>query len=297
MILAALVLVEPMLVVEVKGYLLSIPLPGGGLFLTLVFLIALVLLLLTVSNITSLINEANRIYELEKLALMGKFSPWVAHQIRNPLTSIKGYAQLLKQSSRSGKLEADSVEMAADVILKESRSIESLVKRLMLLRNTERTHRSVVDLDEVVQDLVEAYKGICRIRGIRLETVGVFKHVWADGEMIREAFRNICSNAVQSMPHGGRLTIRGIEEMGTVHLRFSDTGCGIPTSDLPRVFEPDFTTKSDGTGLGLPIARQIILAHGGDISISSVNRGSNRGTTVTVKLPALSREAGNSSEG
>lgn len=113
-------------------------------------------------------------------------------------------------------------------------------------------------------------------------------HIWADGQQLQQVFRNLIVNAYQAMPEGGTLYITTAREGKYVEVSFRDTGVGIPPAYLERLFEPLFTTKERGTGLGLVISRGIVERHQGTIEVESLV---GQGTTFTVRLPIMMSDA------
>jgi len=226
-----------------------------------------------------------RLTEAERLAAVGTMAAQIAHQLRNPLTSVQLYIQLLEEDLR--KAEAGAPEEAFELValvLKELKLLVEITDNYLQYARLPEVERSPLDVNRAVGELVRFLKPECSRRGIHLTTrfAPSVPTVLADRRLVRLAMINILKNAVEAMEEGGRLRVATAHENGAVEVRVSDTGGGILESELDRIFEPFYTTKDSGSGLGLALSRQIIEKHGGSLACQSLP---GVGTTFVVKLP------------
>ncbi|HTZ38877.1 MAG TPA: ATP-binding protein, partial [Syntrophales bacterium] len=229
----------------------------------------------------------------EKFAAMGEMAADIAHEVRNPLGSIALSASLLLKGL-TGEKNRDQVAR----ILHSVRNVDNKIANLLLFtRKPEPVFRDLRIYD-VLQEILKFCAEILDKEGIRLSVrlTGTSPMVRADGELLKQVFLNIILNAVQAMRGGGKLMIEarrhtdpalrpGMER--TLELRFADTGGGIREEDRKRIFDPFFSTKEGGNGLGLAIVHNIIDLHRGTVD---VERGEKGGSVFTVLLPLLEEE-------
>jgi signal transduction histidine kinase len=203
----------------------------------------------------------------------------LAHEVRNPLTAVKGFLQL-------ALTHRSEVSEYSGLALRELDRAISLLEDYSLLS---RTPRMVPDQELKVDGLMSDAALLARGMVGSGPTVTIdYRHsapglaLLGDPPRLKQVLLNLCRNAIEAMPAGGLLTLRARRQDGEVVLEVSDTGVGIPADALERVFEPFYTTKEAGTGLGLAVCRRIVEAHGGRLSIRSQP---DRGTTIQVHLP------------
>ena len=200
----------------------------------------------------------------DRLAAIGQMAATVAHEIRNPLGGIRGFAALLERDID----EDDPRHRLVQKILAGTTSLDGVVSELLeYTRPVELTLRP-----ENCRDLVEAAIGYLEVGGGRVDVrneVDASVCVKADSHKIRQALLNILLNAVQSIDGQGRVTVRSEADEETVTITVVDTGCGIEAEDLDKVFSPFYTTKEKGTGLGLALAAKTIEGHGGSLETTS----------------------------
>jgi len=240
-----------------------------------------VLLLRDLTEIRSLEKELRR---SERLAALGKMAAGVAHELRNPLSSIKGLAMVLREGR-----SREAVNESGDLLIKEVERLNRSIGELLDYARPENLRRGMVSVAELVGksvSLVQADAGSLNI-DIKIDIPQKLPLVYVDGDKINQVLLNLLLNGVQAMPEGGLLSISAICDEQMVTLKVRDNGEGISEAHLSKIFDPYFTTKSGGTGLGLAITAKIIEEHGGTIRV-----GSRRGefTEVSIMLP-LSPEA------
>ncbi len=218
----------------------------------------------------------------EKLSTLGEMAAVLAHEIRNPLGSIRGTAEILRDDYRPGDPKHEFIEIQ----IKETERLNRVVEDFLAMARPQPPEMVRCLLREELETIVALTANDARERKVRLvlEPVAGDAVVRADGEKLRQAFLNIVINALQATPQGGTVTIATRQTDSMFEIRFSDTGPGIDADTLARIFEPFFTTKPDGTGLGLAITKKIIEGHGGTLEVESAP---GRGTTVAVRLPML----------
>jgi PAS domain S-box-containing protein len=219
----------------------------------------------------------------EKLATVGKIAAGIAHEIRNPLTSIKGFLQIMRQNFIRLKMEKEY--QYTEVMLAEIERVNDLVGELLLLSKPKDMKLVPLEIEELITGLAPLISSEAILHDIEFHLcVRPTPKVLADAEMFKQVLLNLVKNAIEAMEQGGKLTICTgvVEEEDLVQIDVQDTGPGIPNYVMDRIFDAFFTTKENGTGLGLPICQRIVSDLGGTIRVSSKGYG----TTFTVLLPA-----------
>jgi signal transduction histidine kinase len=228
-----------------------------------------------------------QLWQASKLTTMGELAASVAHELNNPLATVA----LRVESTMEELAEDDPKRRSLEIIAQEVERMAKLVSNL--LQFSRRSHRQIssVDVPEELRnslDVIEFYLRSHEVEVVQEFAAGV-PIIHADRQQLRQVFLNLITNASDAMPHGGKLIIRCFRdtvesERASVIIEFTDTGTGVQTGDLPRLWEPFFTTKpvGKGTGLGLAICRRSVEQHGGTIIIET---GPGRGTTVRITLP------------
>jgi signal transduction histidine kinase len=217
---------------------------------------------------------------VEQLSAIGQLSASLAHEIRNPLASIEGAADLLKP----GAVPEEMREEFVGIIKKECRRLSRLLGDLLNLSRPRRPDYTSAPISEILGSVLELiYVAAQKSQvTIRTEMPHGLPPLACDPEQIKQVFLNLCMNAIQAMPGGGEMVIEvSLSEYNLV-VEIRDEGPGIPSEHLHELFSPFFTTKKDGTGLGLPVAQQIVLRHGGLITAGA---NEPRGAVFTVTLP------------
>lgn len=221
------------------------------------------------------------IAQTEKLAALGYLAAGMAHEIRNPLNSIALFTQLLGQ----GIHDSESQDYL-DKILKEVDRIDGIIRRLVEAANRRRSTAQDVSIELVVRDSLAIFSPQVEARQIQVtldcpEDLPVIK---ADTSELEQIFTNLFQNALEEMGKGGNLNIGLRNGKNTIEIRVSDNGGGIRPEDREAIFKPFFSTKSLGTGIGLPVAQRIARLYRGDLT---VEHSSPEGTTFLVLLPVL----------
>ena len=215
----------------------------------------------------------------EKLATIGYLSAGVAHEIRNPLNSIALFVQLMRQTTT----EPEQLEHQAK-ILKEVERIDSILRKLLDSSRRSRVISSNVQINQVIDTVIESFSPQIEARQIRVDRQYhcVPPPINADSAEIEQIFTNLFLNALDAMTSGGCLTLEVSVDDRQVIVRVGDSGTGIAEDVLPSVFEPFFSTKNRGTGMGLPVAQRIARMYDGSMQVEC---SSPHGTTFRLEFP------------
>ena len=216
----------------------------------------------------------------EQLEAMGGFVQAVAHEIRNPITTIGGFARRVKKTHTGDQ----KLQEYINIILEESEKLEALVKRVREFANLLSPKFELYDTNLVLNEIKKTFETQAKNQNIDFVTKSDEKLpvIKMDSFQIVTALSNIMENAFESMPHGGKLMLDVKQERDNILIRILDTGWGISEEHLDSVYDPFFTSKTSGVGLGSTIINQIVMNHGGQIDIQSQE---GIGTTVTLLLP------------
>jgi two-component system sensor histidine kinase HydH len=236
-----------------------------------------VIILRDLREIRGLQEEVRR---SERLASLGRLASGVAHEIRNPLSSIKGFAQYFREKFEEGSED----KSYADIIIKEVERLNRVVTQLLDFARPKELHLQSYPLSQMIEHPLKLVQGDFDKKGIGLKTSLLEEKVEVDRDQITQALLNIFLNAMESMNGRGELQVRTVlkPEKRGVEISITDTGSGIRRENLSKIFDPFFSTKKKGTGLGLAITAKIIEAHKGEITAESEE---GRGTTFKIFLP------------
>jgi len=217
----------------------------------------------------------------QRLAAVGSLAAGVAHEIRNPLSSLKGFATYFRQ--RYGGVPEDV--KVADIMIQEVDRLNRVITELLEFSRPMELKRKATDLAGLVRHALGTIEGQARERAIAVQShlPPSIPRAFIDPDRMTQVFLNLFLNALAAMDRGGVLTVgTARQDDDTLRVSVADTGTGIRKEDLGRVFDPYFTTKPSGTGLGLAIVHRIVEAHGGEIRLESEP---GKGTTFTILLP------------
>jgi signal transduction histidine kinase len=215
-----------------------------------------------------------------RLSALGQLSAGLAHEIKNPLASVSGSADILASEFPVGHPKREFIE----IIQKELARLNGVLTEFLQFARTPKPHREVCDLREVVDSIVVLCSQEASRQGVHIQVSypDDLPAVLVDTAQIQQALLNIVLNAVQAMDSGGQLTVALENSSRGVQIEIHDTGPGIPNEHRSRIFDPFFTTKDRGTGLGMSIAHKLIRGHEGDIRLLDNGRP---GTTFVIDLP------------
>lgn len=238
----------------------------------------------TFRDITEKKKSEELLYQSEKLSAVGQLAAGIAHEIRNPLTSLKGFLQLIEISGE-GKKEY------FDIMKSEFGRIEQILNELLVLSKPQTVNKEICSLNCLLDHIITLLNTQAIIKNIYIEKIDTSQnaYVYCTSSQIKQVFINFLKNAIEAMESGKiAVNLRKDGEFAIVDIL--DEGCGIPDSLLARIGDPFFTTKETGTGLGLMVSYQIIDDHGGDIKVDSKE---GEGTKFTIRLPLYLKEDGN----
>jgi two-component system sensor histidine kinase AtoS len=236
--------------------------------------------LLTLDDVTENIKLIKEAEKNESLKMLGLFTTGIAHEIRNPLTSIKGFIQIL---SRKAIDHPESSRMFT-LVIREIERLESLIKDLITYARPSKPIFEWIALSQIVETILQILIQRVSQKKVNVEREGLEGvELFADRRQIHQVLFNLILNAIQAVnSEDGKLLISAKQDQDAIHIHFADNGVGIDKSDAGKIFTPFFTTKDKGTGLGLAISRRMMEDHHGKISFES-ERG--LGTTFILTLP------------
>ncbi len=228
-----------------------------------------------------LFRTEDQLRRADRLSALGELSAGMAHEIRNPLGSIRGAVEILKDDYSPDDAKYEFI----GILLKETDRLNRIVQEFLNFARPKPPEYQQTDVNEAIESVLtltaqEAGKAGIMVKKQLDSSLG--RHN-LDGELLKQALLNLILNAIQSMTRGGVLTVESRLADGKIEMKISDTGCGIPEENRKKLFSPFFTTKKNGTGLGLAITYRIIENHRGTIDVASEP---GRGTTFTVRIPA-----------
>jgi PAS domain S-box-containing protein len=216
----------------------------------------------------------------DKFAIIGEISTYLAHEIRNPLYAVGGFANALLRSPKLDEQEREKVQ----IIVEETRRLDKLLTNMLNFVRPSPGPGSAVDLAEVCRDVAELMDVGYGRQGyaIVIKADDHLPSVQGDADSLKQCLVNIIKNSIEAMPGGGEITIGLAMGDGDVIVRIADSGTGMSETELDRAFNPFYSTKADGNGLGLPLIKKIIEESGGRVTLAS---RPGQGTTVTLHLP------------
>lgn len=213
----------------------------------------------------------------DKLALAGELAATVAHEVRNPLTSLNGFVQLIHEQSHE-------FEPYTSIMMDEIHRINEILEEFLSLAKPNREKFALHTLDHLLKGALHLFEKECESKGIVIQYNEADFHItiMCDSNQLKQVFINLFKNAVEAMPNGGILRLSASHDQDEVDIKIEDTGIGIPRSLLNNLYKPFVTSKESGTGLGLVVTQRIIHSHHGELTIDSVE---NSGTTIRISLP------------
>jgi len=217
----------------------------------------------------------------EKLALLGQMAAGIAHEIRNPLTSIKGFVQLFKSDQM--------LPQYYDIVLSELERINTIVGEFLVLAKPTVSVFIEKDVRVLIKDVITLINTQSSLNNVQIfvEFAKDFPMVSCEENQLKQVILNLLKNAIEAMPRGGIIDVQVKEkEEGKISIQIIDQGIGIPKERIPTLGEPFYTTKEKGTGLGLMTCYKIIESHNGELNIQSIV---NEGTTVEIILPTTTQ--------
>ncbi len=223
--------------------------------------------IITFSDITELKQLQSQIKLREKLEGLGEMAAGIAHELRNPMAVITGYAEMLRRSIDSGKVDL-SLRGIIDSITKEIELMNRIIRDFLSFARYEEPVLRKVDLKGIIRESLQGLLTDDNKYRVRVDIRDTDRFM-ADDILMRQVFNNLIQNSIDAMPDGGEIDITGGVDGDKYIIRVTDTGSGIPEEIREKIFLPFFTTKDSGTGLGLAIVYRIVSSHGGDIMVES----------------------------
>ncbi|MBI5418271.1 GAF domain-containing protein [Candidatus Poribacteria bacterium] len=220
----------------------------------------------------------DRLIQSEKLATLGKLSASIAHEIRNPLTSIKILIHSLKEKNENPITRENDIK----VIENEIERMNRIINKFLEFARPKEPEFSSCDINQILEETIKLIS--CEAKEKNICLVVDLPHIpfiYADKEQMKQVFLNLILNSFQAMPDKGVLTISSEASDKNIIISIADTGCGIQEKNLSKIFEPFFTTRQDGIGLGLSVVQRIIDSHNGKIEVKPVYP---KGTMFIIKL-------------
>ena len=220
-----------------------------------------------------------RLRQADRLATLGRMSANIAHEIRNPLASLTGAIEVLAASGTTG----DVRERLANIVIKESGRLNAILRDFLEYARPAPLARARINICETIDEVLLLLEHKANDGTVKLARELPPSLEWdVDPQQFRQAIWNLCLNAVQAMPEGGELRVAVAVVDGALTVRVSDTGNGIGANDVHHVFEPFFSTKPGGSGLGLALVHRVVQDHGGEIELESTP---GVGSTFTFRIP------------
>jgi signal transduction histidine kinase len=229
---------------------------------------------------------------MDQYTEIAKLAGGLAHEIKNPLSTIRLNMELLAEDLAELETPAGRRSLKrVEVVRRECGRLQSLLDDFLSYAKVRRLHLEPSDLNHQINDVLDFFAPEAAEAGVEIVRYldPELPRVMLDREAFRRALLNLIINAKQAMPDGGQLVVRTAAEGGTVAVHLIDTGCGMDDITLSKMFEAFYSTKPNGSGLGLPTTEKIIAAHGGRIRVQSEI---GRGTQMTIELPVPARLAG-----
>jgi len=236
-----------------------------------------------IDNLTE-INDFKEKFTLVKkqISILSELTIQAVHEIKNPLSSIKGFAQLLQNSLD----DEDERKEYIDIIVKEIERLNKLIKEVFSLTQPRGVKESYEDIHKIIEEIIPLCNMYSKMDKKQIKIVKNFcpdfSLIPMDKEQMKQVFLNLLNNAIEAIVNKGEIVITTEKAEGCGLISIEDTGCGIDEKDILKVFTPFYTTKDDGTGLGLCIVKRIIENHNGSIHVESTK---GKGSVFTIRLP------------
>ena len=227
-----------------------------------------------------LVQAEEQLRHADRLSALGKLSAGIAHEVRNPLASIKGTAEILSDTFKPGDKEYEFVE----ILIKEVNRLDAVVADFLDFAKPKPPELKSSKINDIILSVLKLTEHQIARSRINLKThlEDTLPSVYVDPEQMKQVFLNLIINAVQAMPDGGTLEVNSHMDGSKIVCVFSDTGTGISKDQQKNLFTPFYTSKKKGTGLGLAIVCRILEGHKGEIKFATEE---NKGTCFTISLP------------
>jgi two-component system sensor histidine kinase HydH len=235
-------------------------------------------------DLTEIKHLQEKVRRSQRLAAIGELAAGVAHEVRNPLSSIRGFAQFLVHVLKDRPQEREY----AEIMVKEVDRINNVVTNLLSFARPAKPEPTATDIAKLINHTVRLVEEDARLRNvtIRFSASDGLDKINVDGSQITQVILNLILNALQAVEFGGNILIdaRGVDS-NTLKITVQDDGMGIPPDQAEKIFNPFYTTREKGTGIGLAIVHMIVENHRGEINVVSPVPGKSKGTLITINLP------------
>lgn len=236
-------------------------------------------------DLTQIKGLQEAVQKQEKMAAIGNLAAGVAHEVRNPLSSIKGYATYFGTLFEEGS----DKKKAAAVMTAEVDRLNRVISELLEIARPSDLKPEKTDISQLISSSLRLIQQEAEAQGVQIKTTLAeeIKPLFLDPDRITQALINLYINAIQAMPEGGILTITASDRRNGAVITVADTGIGLSNERVAKIFDPYFTTKNTGTGLGLAVVQKVVEAHGGSIEIQTADR---KGTMFSITLPRQQKD-------
>ena len=227
----------------------------------------------------------NKLLHSEKLAVVGKMAAHVAHEIRNPLTAIGGFARHILQHPD----DVESVKQGAEIISREVLRLEKILANVLNFTKISKPFRKLQDIHHILDAVTQLHAPLLQEHNVTIHKnyAPDLPHVYVDEDQMKQVFTNILTNSIYSMPKGGDIFVETYKVDDGIEIRLRDTGVGMSEEVLENMFNPFYTNRQGGTGLGMAVTQKIIQEHDGRIDVASEE---GKGTVFRIYLPLKIRE-------
>lgn len=238
------------------------------------------MLVMTIVDKTETMQLKKKVEELKQLSAMGQMAASIVHEIRNPMTSLKGFVELLKGSS------IEESNKYLQVMESEIGRMETILSEILYLAKPAEHHEEIVSISNVVKEVIQIMQPQAYSNGImfnlKMDMEKLNTIILGNSNRLKQLFINLVRNAIEVMTTGGTITIELKNIGNAIQVSVEDEGVGIPEESLNKLFTPFFTTKENGTGLGLALVKKVVEEHRGKVRVSSIV---NKGSTFILEFP------------
>lgn len=231
----------------------------------------------SIRDITEKKETEEMMIRSEKMSIAGQLAAGIAHEIRNPLTSIKGFLQLLQAG-------VNRKDVYYKIMIDEIEKMETITSELLFISKPLTDNKKQESILEMIHDVSELLKPQAKLKNIFLETIGEDQYIFCDRSQVKQVLINIIKNGIEAMEEAGRIIIKIVDLESEVSIDIIDEGPGIDEEVIHKLGEPFFTTKQQGTGLGLMITKQLLERHNAKLSIL---QNTGKGSTFRIIFPKL----------
>lgn len=242
-------------------------------------------LVIIIRDITEDIMRNRKLFQAEKLSFLGTLTAGIAHEIRNPLNNIFIQLSIMEELVASSEISVqDELQEEIDELKKELERLRRLTSDFLKIARPFKIRRLPCQLNDLLKEVVQSFSREFEKKNIsvNMDVCQQKRDIYVDPKNLYQALYNLIKNAVESIKSEGTITIKGRYEKDKFIIEISDTGKGIPAEYLKKIFEPYFSTKRFGSGLGLMNVYNIVKAHDGEIKVNSTV---NKGTTFSIEIP------------